>query len=76
MSFSSELSGGEIQLLALARALLQKSKVLILDEATSGLDQETEESLHKVLRRNFADTTTVAIMHRLKLTVSELILIL
>jgi ATP-binding cassette subfamily C (CFTR/MRP) protein 1 len=58
------LSQGQSQLLCLARALLRKSKLVILDEATSSLDSETDNVIREVLRTKFADCTVVSIAHR------------
>ncbi|KAH6988557.1 P-loop containing nucleoside triphosphate hydrolase protein [Ilyonectria destructans] len=66
----SSLSSGEIQLLALARTMLQESKILILDEATSSLDYETENLIYETIFGQFKNTI-VAVMHRLELTVSH-----
>ncbi|EEU36141.1 uncharacterized protein NECHADRAFT_53003 [Fusarium vanettenii 77-13-4] len=68
----TSLSVGEVQLLAVTRALIQKSPVLILDEATSGMDAMTESVIHQTLFTNFKATTIIAIMHKLELTVSTL----
>ncbi|GKT66731.1 LOW QUALITY PROTEIN: multidrug resistance-associated protein 7 [Colletotrichum tofieldiae] len=65
---SINLSKGELQLLLLSRAVLQKSKILILDEATSGMDAEAEARCHDIICENLRDTTTLAILHRLDLT--------
>ncbi|KZL64391.1 multidrug-resistance like protein isoform H, partial [Colletotrichum tofieldiae] len=62
------LSKGELQLLLLSRAVLQKSRILILDEATSGMDAEAEARCHDIICENLRDTTTLAILHRLDLT--------
>lgn len=59
------LSGGERQRIAIARALLNNSKILILDEATSNLDTESEYLIHKALDRLTKNRTTFAIAHRL-----------
>ena len=58
------LSGGERQRLALARALIQKPSVLILDEATSCLDSQGEAMILQELRRNLATSTLIVISHR------------
>jgi ABC-type multidrug transport system fused ATPase/permease subunit len=60
------LSRGQQQLLALARALLNKSKIVLLDEATSSVDKETEETLRKVMKEDFSDCTIISIAHRLE----------
>jgi ATP-binding cassette subfamily B protein len=58
-------SGGEKQRLAIARAILKDPAVLILDEATSHLDNETEALVHEALRAVFADRTAFVVAHRL-----------
>lgn len=60
-----QLSGGERQRLALARAYLQKPRVLILDEATSCLDPAAEKNILQHLRRNLSLSTFIVISHRL-----------
>ncbi len=60
-----KLSGGEKQRLSIARAFLKNSKVILLDEATSSLDSETEEKIQKALDILTIDKTTVVIAHRL-----------
>ncbi len=59
------LSGGERQRIVLARALLRKPKLLILDEATSSLDRENEYRIQKSLERIYGKMTIVVIAHRL-----------
>jgi ATP-binding cassette subfamily B protein/subfamily B ATP-binding cassette protein MsbA len=60
-----KLSGGERQRLSIARALLADPQILILDEATSNLDTESEQYIQESLARLFAERTTFVIAHRL-----------
>jgi len=65
------LSGGQRQRIGIARALYHKPAVLFLDEATSNLDQDTENLLHETLERVSEDMTVIIVAHRLKTTRSS-----
>ncbi|XRM42747.1 hypothetical protein ABZX51_005956 [Aspergillus tubingensis] len=64
MSSISTWSVGERQLLALARALVVPRPILILDEATSSVDRETEALMQEIIEQNFRHQTVIAVIHR------------
>ncbi|MEK4296579.1 ABC transporter ATP-binding protein [Paenibacillus sp. FSL R5-0914] len=61
----SRLSGGQRQRLSIARAILRNSPILLLDEATAALDNESEKLVQQAIRKLMGDKTTLVIAHRL-----------
>ena len=63
--FGIRLSGGQVQRIALARAIIRKPELLILDEATSALDMETEKRIYRALENETKDCLVFIVAHRL-----------
>ena len=58
-------SVGEKQLFCLARVMLERNEIVILDEATSNIDLKTDEIIQKCLKNNFNNSIVIAVAHRL-----------
>ena len=67
----SNMSSGEKQLICICRAILRKSKVIILDEATANIDIVTEQKIQQLITENFKDSTMLVVAHRLNTIINS-----
>lgn len=65
------LSSGEKQLLCICRAILRKKKIVLVDEATSNIDIQTEKLIEKLMTNAFKDCTVITIAHRLQTIINS-----
>ena len=65
------LSAGEKQLICIGRAILAKTKIILIDEATSNIDPKTEQTILETIQNSFINCTVITIAHRLQTVINS-----